>query len=236
MSDEQTKAPKANPPPEPPPPRAISDPVKVALISATATILVALISGIFALVNRSMAPAAAPPTATVSATDTPPPRATSVPVATTVPTAAATSGPSDTAAILGTGLAFATQITPDGVAVDPAHTFPVTARMIYAVFAPGKTPPGLQVYHPNPEEGKYYAYLQAAGGIKPTTIGWQWRFQGTLVNEYETPTDSGYLWLAVNSQASQGLFEGVLGGAGVYDVVITLAGNPAIHAQLTAQP
>jgi hypothetical protein len=207
----------------------MSEQVKIALIGAAATVFVALITGFFALMSRE-----SPPTPAPTAVPTPTATAVSPPTATATlpaPTAVASQQP-----VSGTGFLFATQITPDGIAIAPAATFPPTVKQIYAVFQPGRTPPGLQVSHPAPQADQYYAYLAPAGQQRPASIGWRWFFQGELVNEYETSTDVGYLWLSVHSQSATGLFEGILGSDGVYEVVITIAGNPVLQTQLAAEP
>jgi hypothetical protein len=218
MADEQTPKP------------GMSDSVKVALIGAAATVLVGLISGIFALMSRE--PSLVPPTATplpvVQTTVIPP---TSETLAQPTVTAITRQQP-----ITSTGFLFATQITPDGIALDPAITFTPDVEQIYAVFQAGRTPRGLQVSHPAPQADYYYAYLEPVDEKAPVTIGWRWFFEGELVNEYETTTDTGYLWLSVFSQGANGLFEGVLGPAGVYEVAITIAGNPVLHAELLVEP
>jgi hypothetical protein len=215
MADEQT------------PKRGMSEQVKVALIGGAATVFVGLLSGIFTLMSREPSPM--PPTAT------PPP----VIQTTVVPPTLAQSTPTTIAAeqpITGTGFLFATQITPDGIALDPGATFPSSVKQIYAVFQPNRTPRGMQVSHPSPQADRYYAYLEPVDERAPVTIGWRWFFQGDLVNEYETTTDAGYLWLSVFSQGTNGLFEGALGPAGVYHVSITLAGNPVLQTELRAEP
>jgi hypothetical protein len=218
MADEQTPKP------------GMSEQVKVALIGGAATVCVGLLSGIFTLMSREPSPV--PPTATplpvVQTTVVPPTIET--PVQPT-PTTVAVQQP-----ITETGFLFATQITPDGVALDPGRTFAPDVKQIYAVFQPNRTPRGLQVSHSAPQANHYYAYLEPVDERAPVTIGWRWFFQGDLVNEYETTTDAGYLWLSVFSQGTNGLFEGALGPAGVYDVSITLAGNPVLHTELRAEP
>ncbi len=209
------------------PKRGMSDPVKVALIGAAATLLVALISGLLASNNQRAAPATVvnqPVVLVATATDTPP---THIPQPTNPPLA--------NQPLAATGFAFASQITPDGVAIDPGTTFSSDVTQIYAVFQVGRTPPGLQVKHDNPTSTDYYAYLAPSDEEAPASVGWRWLQGGKLVNEYATATDEGYFWLSVYNQSGQGLFEGGLGPPGVYDVFITLAGNPIMTAQLVAR-
>ena len=227
MTDEQ------NPQPQP----SLSDPVKVALIGASATILVALISGFFALMGRQ--PAAAPPTSTATATV----QATAtVAPATVAPTAATQVEPTSNAPLSApltisiAGFLFASQITPDGIALDPGLSFPPETNTIYAVFRPDRTPPGIQVSHRAASAQNYYAFLETSGEKAPPSIGWQWFYQDKLVNEYETEIGSGYFWLSVHALNNQGLFEGVLGEAGVYQVLITVAQNPVLQSKIQVTP
>jgi hypothetical protein len=216
-----------------------SDQVKAAIIGATATVVVALISGIFALIQR--APTAPPPPTSVA---TPAATGPSEPLTLTVAAESdvATMTPQPTAtifaavAITDTGIAFASRISPDGIALDPGLRFSPDTKTIYVVFRPGRTPPGLQVSHPAPTAEHYYAYLEAAERLTPRSVGWQWYYQDQLVNEYETEMGAGYVWLMVQSRSSSGLFEGILGEVGVYDVYITIAGNPGLHSQLHIEP
>jgi hypothetical protein len=219
-----------------------NDAIKVALIGAAATVMVAIISGIFTTLQREgQAQQAAATNAAIvavalqSAEDD---RVTSDGGRRT--TARLVDSPS--AALLApivitdTGIAFASTISPDGVALNPSTTFPAKTRSLYVVFRPGRTPPGLQVSHPAPTIEHYYAYLEAAGSRVPSSVGWRWYYKDELVNEYETELGENYLWLMVYSQGENGLFEGILGEAGLYDVYITLAGNPSLHSQLLIEP
>jgi hypothetical protein len=220
--------------------KGVSDQVKVALIGATATVLVALISGAFALIQRAPARPTPVPTGVATPEATAPAEVMPVTVAAGSDGATMTTETTATVvaavAITDTGVAFASRISPDGVALDPGTRFSPDTKTIYVVFRPGRTPPGLQVSHPAPTAEHYYAYLEAAERLVPRSVGWQWYYQDQLVNEYETEIGSGYVWLMVQSQGNRGLFEGILGGVGVYDVYITIAGNPGLHAQLQIEP
>jgi len=212
--------------------RGMSDPVKAALIGAVATLLVALISGLVARNNQRATPAPVVnqpvvliATATNALPTIAPPTDTPQPANTLVVTQP----------LANTGFAFASQITPDGVAIDPGLAFSADVKQIYAVFQVGRTPPGLHVKHDNPTNTDYYAYLAPSGEEAPASVGWRWLQGGALVNEYETATDGGYFWLSVYNQDGEGLFEGGLGAPGVYDIFITLADNPIMNAQLIAR-
>jgi hypothetical protein len=215
----------------------LSDPVKVSLIGASATILVALISGIFTLLNRT--PAAPAPIATPTISVVEPATNTEMAATATLappPTATAVEPAVVATAVTEMGFAFASQIAADGMALDPGTTFAPTVKEIYAVFQVGRTPPGVNISHPNPTAGAYYAFLERADTASPAKIGWQWFLNEDLLNEYETSLHSGYLWLSLYAQGERGLFEGSFGPPAPYDVRITLDGNPALRAQLVISP
>ncbi len=219
-----------------------NDAIKVALIGAAATVIVAVISGIFTIMQQqeqaqySAATSAAIIAAAVQSAEDD--RVTSDGDRRT--TARLVELPRATllapVVITDTGIAFASTISPDGIALDPSTKFPARTRSLYVVFRPGRTPPGLQVSHPAPTVEHYYAYLEAAGDRVPSSVGWRWYYQDELVNEYETELGDSYLWLMVYSEGEHGLFEGILGEAGLYNVYITLAGNPSLHSQLLIEP
>lgn len=202
-----------------------SDGVKMALIGAAATVLVAVISGVFSLMGQGSAPPPVPaPVETPSSlppTDTPlPPTETP----TSVPT------PTDTPAPVG-GLRFATQIGPDGRAVDPDTTFPVAAQDFYAVFRPGEVPPGVAVAVENPDPNAYYAFLRPATGSNLSTFGWRWYKNGEIVNEYEADATVVPFWLQRYAGSDGSVFS-TLAGPGTYRIVILLDGNPSVSADV----
>ncbi len=208
-----------------------NDAVKIALIGAAATVLVAIISGIFARLERMPDPtptAVAVVLATVASTATPisPPTDTPVPTATPQPADTATPTP-----ITPRPLLFASQIAPDGRALDAGASFAADVHDIYAVFQPGQTPPGITIAAENPDPQAYYAFLQPTGRPALQTIGWRWIKDDQVVNEYSGEASGEIIWLQSFDPNGGPLFN-LLGGPGRYRVVLLLDGNPSLSTAL----
>jgi hypothetical protein len=231
MDEENSR--KSSPPNE----SKSSDTVKVALIGAAATVLVAVISGLFTLWGRESARIPTPlietpiqaivlaePTATPTATPTE--TATTTPAPTFTPTPVPTATPEPIK-----GLQFTTQIAPDGRALAPDTTFSENVSDLYAVFRPGETPPGITVVAQNPDPNAYYTYLRSTGNPPINTFGWRWFKDGVVVNEYEADATAGTFWLQIFDQGGGPLFD-ALAGPGAYRVVILLDGNPSLSAEI----
>jgi hypothetical protein len=136
----------------------------------------------------------------------------------------------------GGGLVFATQVGPDGRAIDPGTSFPAGVRTLYAVFRPDAVPPGLRVNADAPAPDARYAFLKVKGDSSLSSFGWRWVRGGRVVNAYETKVGPGAeVWLQRFSGGDRGLFEGE-SGPGTYTVEILLGGNPAVRADLTITP
>jgi hypothetical protein len=212
--------------------------VIIAVIGAVATIFTACITGAFGIIQLTL-DKNADPTAT--------PGAVSELALATAADASALSLSQATATKLAPevrptpspqpGLLFASQIDPDGKAIDPGNTFQASVTEIYAVFPGGKAPPGTAIGVDNPEEGAYYAFLKIDDSSDLASIGWRWVYQGSTVNEYETePVGGAVVWLSTYSYVEGGIFNGDPLGPGKYTVIVTLAGNPFLSAELAIQP
>lgn len=132
------------------------------------------------------------------------------------------------------GILFATQIMPDGRAVNPGTIFPTTIADLYAVF-PSRGPlPGTTINVTDPEASAYYAYLKIKADSNLKRLGWRWYHNGTVVNDFEMDVRPGSeVWLQRFDYESDGIFSQPPFGRGNYRIVILLGGNPAISAELT---
>lgn len=238
--------------------------VRTALIGAGAVVMAALISILPTLLNRflpAQPPPAQPlavqavageatatqslphglaetaaPTATAASLAVTPQAATSTLPPTQAPTQAPTEAPARTPLPAG-GLVFATQIAPNGEALDPGTTFPRNINDLYAVFRADATPPGLAVDTPNPKADAYYAFLKLSAGESAATIGWRWYLDGEVVNEYATDLLPGEsVWLQRYDYSQGGIFGSGALPPGHYTVVFLRGGNPALSAELTITP
>jgi serine/threonine protein kinase len=134
------------------------------------------------------------------------------------------------------GLMFATQVGPNGQAVDPGTRFPAKVKNLYAVFEPGKAPPGTRVNVDQPAKDAHYAYLKVKDDSPLSKVGWRWYRNNRVVNEYETQVQPGFeFWLQRFDYGEQGIFHDEL-GPGEYTVVILLGGNPALSTELQIDP
>lgn len=134
------------------------------------------------------------------------------------------------------GLVFASNIEPNGHAIDPNTTFPANISDLYAVFRSDLVPPGMKVNVDNAKEGAYYSKLTAIDNSSITSLGWKWYFNGKKVNEWEGPVKAGEgVWLQYFDYSGDGIFNGKF-GPGTYTIVILFDGNPALSSQLIIEP
>lgn len=142
-----------------------------------------------------------------------------------------------TTTITPSGVAFASRIEADGRAVDPGIEFSPDVNNLYAVFQPGRVPPGLEVNVEDPDDGAYYAYLRPTPESRLSTFGWRWFHQGQSVVEYEADVTGGFFWLERLDRSDAGIFGGdvsVTGmGPGEYLVEFTVSGNPLFSERFT---
>jgi len=131
------------------------------------------------------------------------------------------------------GIVFATQITPDGRALDPGTQFAATIADLYTVFRPDSTIPGTTVSVDAQSPEAYYAYLRITDSPTISTLGWRWYYNGNVVNEFEMDVKPGNMvWLQCFSYERGGIFCNEPFGIGEYRIVILLGGNPALSSRL----
>ena len=129
---------------------------------------------------------------------------------------------------------FATQIYPDGRAIDPGNEFTADITDIYAVFRPDSTIPGTVIGAANPDPEAYYAYLTITGDPIISKFGWRWYCNGEMVNDFSMDVRPRMtVWLQKFGYEEGGIFGSEPSGVGHYRVVILLGGNPAISAPMS---
>jgi hypothetical protein len=186
-----------------------SEGVKVALIGAAATIIAAVIAGLFALIqSRPAAPPA--PVANVNAVPSPQATATAAPA---------------------TGLMFASKIAPDGEALDAGTSFPANITDLYAVFPADAMPPGLAPFAQRAKAGAHYAYFKTSGTPALSAFGWRWLKDGKQIFEFSADPQQTPFWLQRYDYNGKGVFSEW--GPGTYNAVILLNGTPALSGSLT---
>lgn len=131
-------------------------------------------------------------------------------------------------------IVFATQIAPDGRALDPGLLFPAAISDLYAVFRPEQVPPGTRANVHNPDPSAYYAYLKVREDSVLSRLGWRWYFRGELINDFEMEVGPGSeVWLQRFEYETDGIFCNANYGPGNYRIVLLLGGNPALSSTVT---
>ncbi len=135
------------------------------------------------------------------------------------------------------GVVFATQIMPDGRALDPGTSFAADIADLYAVFRPDSTIPGTLVNVEEPDPTAYYAYLKINEAPTIARLGWRWYFRGKVINDFEMDVTPGNIvWLQRFSYDDGGIFCAESLGPGTYRIVLLLGGNPAISTEISITP
>lgn len=142
-----------------------------------------------------------------------------------------------TTTLTASGVAFASEISADGRAVDPGIEFSAGVNNVYAVFQADRLPPGIEVDVDDPEAGSYYAFLRPSASSSLSTFGWRWSYRGREVVEYEPDVTGGTFWLQRQDQSAAGIFGGDIAitgmGPGEYLVEFTASGNALFNESFT---
>lgn len=220
----------------------LSKEVRVAIIGSVSTILAALISGAFIMLNAGGSETPSPISTVGAPVEADGPRLSEPTAlsASVMPSATAAETPGVTATVgpvrveeLESGLLFATRILPNGLALDPGNQFGADIHELYAVFRPGALPPGLEIFADNPHPDFYYAILVPRQGSGTSSIGWRWYLNGELVNDFSMDLEPGVgYWLGYQDQRPGGIFLNSH-SPGEYRIVITLGGNAVTSARVT---
>lgn len=131
---------------------------------------------------------------------------------------------------------FASQVAPDGKALDAGTEFSAEITDLYAVFPPSAPLPGTNINVASPDRNAYYAFLKMRTDTSVSRVGWRWYYQGAVINEFEMDVRPGsVLWLQKFGYESNGIFNSPPFGRGQYRIVLLLGGNPSISAALTIE-
>lgn len=184
--------------------------------------------------DTGVAVSGAESTETTGATET---SETTAPETTTTVQEETTSTEPTSTTLTASGVAFASEVSADGRAVDPGIEFSADVNNVYAVFQADNLPPGLEVDVDEPEAGAYYAFLRPSASSSLSTFGWRWSYRGRRVVEYEPNVTGGTFWLQRQDQSAAGIFGGDIAitgmGAGQYLVEFTASGNALFNESFT---